>query len=448
MGITSHRLENVAHKEGIEALSRHMLGNIKEKLNRNTFLKSVALIAGGTAVAQAITILSAPITTRLYTPSDFGVLTVFTAAVGIIGQLSTLRYSVTIPLADTEEVADDVLRLCFFITLCLSILSCIVVAFFGEYLAARSNAIQSQRYLWFFPICLMGIGLYEALSNWAIRRKYFKVIARTKLSQAIFSAGFKIGLGWIGVRPLGLIIGFLASQASGTINIFLRLVKDRPILTRATNVKGMIYAAKRFSNFPLYQIWSRILLALGTQLPALFMATSFGIRDAGLFGLANTMVNMPMDLIGSSVAQVYYAEIAKFGKSDPTRILKLSVSIIKKTLFLGMAPMGLILLAGPWIFSIVFGQQWHVSGIYARLLSFTILTRFISSPIMHCFDVLEMQGKQLFLNIVRVLLVVMVFFMAEAIGMTSYETILAYSLLTSVYYVVMISIALMSLRRI
>ena len=55
----------------------------------------------------------------------------------------------------------------------------------------------------------------------------------------------------------------------------------------------------------------------------------YGVEVVGVFGLAQNMINMPMDLIGQSVAQVYYAEISKYGKNNPEKIYNLSVSIIK-----------------------------------------------------------------------------------------------------------------------
>jgi len=417
-----------------------MISPLIKKLNKNPFLKNVVLLAGGTATAQAITILSAPVVTRLYTPADFGVLTVFAAVIRIIGQLSTLRYSVTIPLAEDENLADNILKLCFLITLSLSFLFGAGVLLFGDYFATRFSAAYAAPYLWLLPVCLLGTGLYEALSSWAVRRKYFKVIAQTKLSQGLSSSGIKIGLGWLGIKPLGLLLGLLASQVAGTGSILLKLLKEKPRFFSSISWIGIGYAAKKFSRFPLLQSWSRLLLSLGVQLPAIFMAAFYGAEVVGLFGLAHAMVNMPMNLLGTSVAQVYYAEIAKYGKSNPDKILKLSISIIKKMFFVGIIPMGMIMVAGPWMFGFVFGAEWHDAGAYARLLAIIILTRFVASPVAHCFDVLEMQGTQLLLNIVRVVLIVIIFMICKSIGVSSYTAVNIYSVLLALYYIFMIII--------
>lgn len=417
-----------------------MLDTFRERLRGSLFLKNIILIAGSTAASQAVTVLSVPITTRLYSPGDFGVLAVFTSVLGIVGQLSTLRYSVAVPLARTEESADDILRVCFSITLCLGIISMLAVMFFGDTFTAGFGVHQYRRLFWFVPLCLLGIGFYEALSGWAIRRRHFTIIARTKLSQAVSSTGFKIGLGWAETGPLGLLVGFLASQAAGTAGLFYHLLRERPRFFRDISIEGAISAAKRYANFPMFQSWSRLLLGLGTQLPAIFMAAFFGVGEAGLFGLASTMISMPMNLMGLSVAQVYFAEIARYGKSMPDAILSLSISVTKRMIAVALAPTMLIIFMGPWLFTVLFGRMWNDAGIYARILGLQVLFQFVSTPIMHCLDVLEKQPFQLLMNIIRVLLLVFVFMISACFGMSPKSTVLCYSISLLFYYIAAITV--------
>jgi len=422
-----------------------LFSSIAERLNRDSFIKNVLLIAGGTAAAQLITILCTPVVTRLYTPADFGVLTVFTAILGIIGQLSTLRYSVAVPLAENENLANNILQLCFFISFFLSLIFGAVTLLFGDLFSGSLSIADAVHYSWLLPICLLGIGLYEALAAWAVRRKHFNIISRTKLSQGITSSCVKILLGWVGIKPMGLLLGFLASEIAGTGSIFTAFRREHPSFFRNMSWQGIINAAIRYRNFPLLQSWSRLLLSLGVQLPAIFMAASFGARDAGLFGLASSMVSIPMNLMGASVAQVYYSEIASYGKSKPDVILRLSISIIRKMVLVGIITIGFLALAGPWLFTIVFGAEWHDAGVYATMLSVLAIGQFVSSPIMHCLDVLEKQGLQFLLNVIRVFLVVSVFMLCAKFGFSSESTILWYSIFTFAYYVMVVTIVLIAL---
>jgi len=61
-------------------------------LPRGRFARSVALLAGGTALGQAITVLVSPILKRLYTPKDSGLSRVYTSIVGIVTMIASLHH--------------------------------------------------------------------------------------------------------------------------------------------------------------------------------------------------------------------------------------------------------------------------------------------------------------------------------------------------------------------
>jgi O-antigen/teichoic acid export membrane protein len=61
------------------------------RLSKSPFIKNVLTIAGGTGFAQVISIFTAPIITRIYTPEDYGILGIYMMFTGIIGTISTLK---------------------------------------------------------------------------------------------------------------------------------------------------------------------------------------------------------------------------------------------------------------------------------------------------------------------------------------------------------------------
>ncbi len=427
--------------------TQNIISKYREKLKNNIFFQNIAVVAGGNVTAKLIGIIAAPIITRLYTPEDYGIFSVFLSVVGVVGSLATLRYAVTIPIAKEEKLADNILKLCFLITLSLSIVWFIGIALFGKFFTVQFSAEQLQPYLWLMPVVFLGKGVYEALNNWAVRTRKFRLITRTKVSQGVSSAGVKISLGAMGVTPLGLFLGHIAQEAAGITSLFSKLVQLKPELLKTFSWSGIKYAAKRYKKFPLVQSWSQLLLALGTQLPVLLIGAFYGVEVVGIFGLAQNMINMPMDLIGQSVAQVYYAEISKYGKNNPKKIYKLSVSIIKKLFWVGLIPIGLLIAFGPWVFKLVFGPEWLDAGVYARFLSILILTRFISSPIANIFNVYEKQSLQLTLNIVRVVLVFVVFYTSNLFNLSALNSIGIYSILMTVYYAFLTIIVLRVVKK-
>lgn len=57
--------------------------NYAKRLTKSKFVRNVAIVATGTAGAQAITMAFAPIITRLYGPEAFGLLGTFMAILAI-----------------------------------------------------------------------------------------------------------------------------------------------------------------------------------------------------------------------------------------------------------------------------------------------------------------------------------------------------------------------------
>lgn len=417
------------------------------RASKSTFYKSIAWVAGGTAAAQAITILTTPIVTRMYTPSDYGMFAVFRAILGVMQPLCTLTYAIAIPLAEDDDLAHNVLKICFTITLTLSLALGIVVLASGRFIATQFGVPQVAPYLWLLSVCLFGAGCYEALSSWAIRKKRFRIISATQFMQGASSAGTKIGLGWLGIRPLGLLLGLLASRAAGCISIFRILLREEPQALRHFSWSEIRDAAKRFRAFPLFRSWSRILLGINVGLPVFFIAAMFDPIVVGLFGLAHGMVNLPMSLIGRSVSRVFYAEIARFGKSRPVRIQDLSLSVMKKMFLVGIIVSAVIVIAGPRLFSVVFGAEWHEAGVYACWLSIPIMFRFVSSPVMRCLDVLEMQGVQLLVNIARNVVIVVAFGVSKVLDLSAIAAISLYAVNLSVFYILLIITILLLLER-
>jgi O-antigen/teichoic acid export membrane protein len=424
-----------------------MIRTLISRFNKSSFYSSVAWVAGGTAVAQAVTILTTPVITRIYTPSDYGVLAVFTAILGVMQPISTLTYATAIPLAEDDRLAHNVLKLCLTIAVVFSLALAGMMLAFGHAFVSVFAVPQAAPYLWLLSLCLLGSGCYDALSSWAVRKKHFRLVSATQLSQGVSSAGVKIALGWLGFRPLGLLLGLLASSAAGCGSILRKLLREEPQVASQFSYSEIRDAAVRFRSFPLFRSWSKLLLGLNVRLPVFFIAAMFDSTVAGLFGLANSMVNLPMVLVGGAVARVYYAEIASFGKSRPNKILTLTLSVIRRMSVPGIIAVSIIMLAGPWMFSAFFGPEWREAGVYARWLSLVIVLRFLSSPVMHCFDVLEMQGVQLFINIARTVLILVVFLVGKLLNLTAVNAIGLYAVGLALFHGAMIMAVLALLRR-
>jgi O-antigen/teichoic acid export membrane protein len=413
---------------------KNRIVNLKNKFKHNLFYQNIAIVTGGNILAKIIGILATPIITRIYSPHDYGMFSIILSFIGIVGSLSTLRYAVTIPIEKDDNKAFDILRLCFIITISLCVLWILGVYFLGNNILNYYNLNHLSSYIWFIPFIFLGKGIYEALSNWVIRDNKFKLVTRTKLSQNLLSSGLKIGLGALNYRPIGLFWGQVALEFAGISSFLSRLMKVNPTFFKNFSKADIKNIAIRYKKFPLIQSWSQLILSSASQLPVLLIGGLYGTAVIGVFGLAQTMINLPMDLIGQSVSQVYYIEIAKIGKDSPLKIYQLSVSLTKKLFWISIIPLIVIYAFGPMIFKFVFGNEWIDAGYYVRLISILMLARFVTSPIMNCLNVFEKQKLQFSINILRILIIAIVFLTAYHFNLTPSNTILLYSISLSIFF--------------
>jgi len=191
----------------------------RQGLSGEQLRHKVAMLAGGTALAQVVNVLSMLVLSRIYAPEDFGALTVINSLAGLLSIVATFRLQVAVPLPSGDVEAGDLLR----VSLVLGVISSVVL--FGvtwwvaEPLFTRLQAPQLVVLWWFLPLTTLGLATYGCLYHWALRLRRYQVLARTRLFQALSNSVTTISVGCLHQGPLGLLIGavFLQSAGVGTL---------------------------------------------------------------------------------------------------------------------------------------------------------------------------------------------------------------------------------------
>lgn len=399
-----------------------------KKLFKSDFGKNVMMIAGGTAFAQILSTLLSPIITRVYSPSDYGILTLYSAILGMISLLGALSYESAIPIADDEEKAINVLCLCVIILISLTVVLTVVLTYFGGYILTLFNVEGLAKYKYFIPIGFFATGLYSIMNNWAFRNKNFKSISRTKLSQSITSNIVKIGMGLLSFGGIGLVIGVILGQSAGVTTLAKPLIKENKVYLNRINKKDILWSAKRYINFPLYSAPTLFLISFSAQIPVIFMSKLYGSDTVGFYGLALSITFLPMTFIGKSIQDVFYGEAANIGRKNPRKVKTLSNKLLKKLFLIGLIPMLTLVFFGPFLFSLIFGQKWYEAGVYSRILTIYVFSYLAFQPISVVFSIFEQQKKFFVLNIIKVIIVLAVFGIAKLFMMNSYWTVFLFSI--------------------
>ncbi|MDK2840440.1 MAG: hypothetical protein PWQ83_2032 [Thermosipho sp. (in: thermotogales)] len=407
-----------------------------KQLLKNNFIKSIILISGGTAFAQVINALFSPIITRIYSPEQYGVLTVYTSILGLLVIIGSLKYEMSIPIAKSDEVAINSLALSIIVLIVFSLFTSLFLFFFSDWFLGIFNANSLKSYSYLIPIGIFLAGMYNIVMQWAFRRKDYKSISKTKLTQSLAQNSIKLGLGLIGLGPVGLILGNIFGQSAGITTLSKKLRTTDRNLFKEVKFNSVKRAAKRYKNFPLFLAPSQVLNVSGTQLPPLLLSVLYGGSVVGFFGLANSIVSLPMTLIGNSVADVFYGEAASVGRGNPQRIKDLYNKLLKRLFLIGLIPLIILLTLGPFLFSFVFGEEWYEAGVYSQIIAFLVFFRLIFTPISRIYAVFERQKIAFFVDSLRVIFVTIAFLVPQLLNLNSYWAIGLYSIgMSFVYFV-------------
>jgi O-antigen/teichoic acid export membrane protein len=406
-------------------------------LPQGRFARSVTLLAGGTALGQAITVLVSSILTRLYTPEDFGVFGVYASILGIVTVVASLRYEFALPLPEDDKTAANILVLCFILLFGMTTLSWLVIHSLGNQIVAWANVPGLKPYLWLIPLGMFGAGTYQILNYWAVRKRDFPRIARTRVSRGVVRAALQVGVGFVNSGPLGLLLGQLAGETAGSTSLGLAAWKKDRAPFQAISLQGIRLAGARYKRFPLFSSWAGLLDALGLQLPQILFAAFYGAEVAGWFALGQRVIAAPLNIVVDSVGQVYFGEAARLPRDNPKTMRSLFLKLTGRLALTGGLPVAVICALAPWFFTIVFGPGWETAGRYVQILGLMFAVRFAIVPLSHTLNVLERQDLYLIWEGTRLVLVVGALLMGRllafshiaAIGVYSVSMLSAYLLL-------------------
>ncbi|WP_317037466.1 lipopolysaccharide biosynthesis protein [Nodosilinea sp. E11] len=411
-------------------------------------LRGMAVLVAGSGTARLISLASIPILTRIYSPEDFGVLSVFTALLQILIPLATLHYLMAIPLPRHDQTAFALLSLCTILSTTLSVLIGIILFVFGLPILETFSLEVLAPWRWIIGPGMLGASSYQLLTMWATRKRSYRIIAKTQLFQSLTGEGIKLLMGIIAIKPLGLLIGQVAAYSGGLSNLLSCFGKDFFNMVPRLKLRHILVVARRYYGFPVYRLPAQFLLVLSMQAPLLFTTMLYGAETTGQLGLATMAVTLPFILLGQSVSRAYYAEAAELWRGDrPAAVQKLFKKTTLTLLIIILFPSIFLAFFSPLLSQILLGRGWEPAGKFISLLSITLVPQFISSSLLRTLDVLESNKTVFYLYLQKAVLTIIPFFLAERKGLNSYESILIYSLMMVVHYSLQYAITFFRLKK-
>lgn len=355
-------------------------------------MRNVAIVATGTAGAQAITMAFAPIITRIYGPEAFGLLGTFMAILAILTPIAALTYPIAIVLPKSDADAKNIAKLSAILTLMVAAITAILLLIAGDWVTQVLNLETIASFLLLIPVAMLFSGYQQIFTQWLIRKKQFKVTARAAVMQAVVINSAKAGGGWL--NPVGAVLIVITAIGTAFHAVLLWLGIRNTETAHPNEVKStvtILELAKHHKDFPLYRAPQVALNALSQSLPILMLASFFGPAAAGFYTLGKSVLGVPSTLIGGAVGSVFYPRITEAAHAGENlfRLLLKATSVMAAV---GIVPFGIITIFGPWLFSNIFGNEWVVAGEYARWLAIWLYFGFLNRPSVAAIATLGLQG--------------------------------------------------------
>ena len=405
---------------------------LEKYIPRGRFARNIAFLASGTLLTQLLALLAIPVLSRLYSPSDFGVLATYASLLGILSVIANLRYQLAIPLADTDKEALSLLLLSIIVTVGMSLIVLLAILALDERINDWLNSEKIFQYIWVLPIGVFFVGMYQAFNYWAIREKELKVVAKTKMLQTVIMLAIQIVFYKLSLAAL--ILGHVIGQSAGVSYLALPVIRSRIVVIKTISIYEIISISKRFKKFPLYSSWAGLLNSIGSLAPNLLFAIFFSPAAAGLFFLANRIVMLPMALLGTAIGQSFYTEAAESYKKGSLSVLTKATS--KKLFFVIIIPTIMLFIAGEEVIVFLLGDQWKDSGAMIEWLSFLVFAQFITSPISSVFSISEKQLKGMVLQFILSVLKIGSIFIAYWQGLTMIDAVICFSIASFIGYLI------------
>jgi len=345
-------------------------------LGRSSFLRHVLVLMSWTIVAQGISVVSMLALPRLFHPEQFGVFSVFSGLVVMLGIVAAARYefAIGLPRSDADAAA--------IFTLCMGLATLAFVIFLVLLLVLPVDAIfpkLSALSPWWGWVALGAgcVGWYNAATYMALRVGDFSAVGRSKALIALVTALGQIVGGLFLSRGDGsLIVPFIVAQLTGS-GLLIWALRGRTLWEFDRAV--LVLVAGRYTKFPKYIAPGSLLDGLAVLLPVAAITALYSPAQAGIYALAERMLRVPVTLIGSPVLQVFYKRFAELrGDQHASRRLLLRTWWQMGAMALG--PCILLAVFGEDIFSFLFGATWRESGRMAEIMALSAFFFFVSYP--------------------------------------------------------------------
>ena len=406
-----------------------MLKRLFDFLNSDiSFTKNVAKVFSGSALATIISVITLPIITGLFTPDDYGLFQLLISFSSLFISIGSLKYEMAIVLPKKEELSNNIIILSLVVLCITTTIFSVALYLTGDLIFELLKAKELSPYLPYISIGIFLGGLIEVIKYILIWKKKFGQLASYRVAQASVNQGMAIGFGYFAPSFIGLFI----SHISGTlIHVILFLFKYKlPFRQARLNIARQV--VRTYSKFPTVNASSVFINNLSAQLPIFMFSIYFNAEIIGLYNVAYKCVYLPLNFLSSAVSQVFLTQAAEAYQESAHKLLLTYKKLVIKLTLLGLIPLLVVLLLGPFLVSIIFSDEWQGTAVFMQIIIFWMYFQFINASVGVTLSIINKQEYGLVLIVISLITRILAMYFFHD---TPEEMLIGLTITVSIFYI-------------
>jgi lipopolysaccharide exporter len=356
-----------------------------------SFGRAMAQTLTGAMATTLVSLVLMPIITRLYTPHEYGLMSLMLAMSNILGMGSTLFYQHAFILPEDMRELDALVKLTLVLT-GVSTLVCVGVAWIGYGLDVLPGTVADLGgFVFFVPLLSMLTALGNVLHQYMVRQKQFGVRAQSMAFGNLFGKLYAVVSGGFFTANLG---GLVYGQVLGgllKICWVFRSVEIR-FWSRAVDVPmGMVGdVAGKYRSYPRYYLPSFFANQLSNDLPLYVVGYWYGNTFGGQYSMAYNLLQIPLNVLGVSSSPVLMRQGQEVLAAEGMDGLHAYLYGVGKRLFVwSLLPLGVCCVWGDVVFAWVLGSGWKTASVFGAGMAVYTIFQVVYTALSGMFRVLR-----------------------------------------------------------
>lgn len=233
--------------------------------------------------------------------------------------------------------------------------------------------------LYYLPASIFLFSTYQVFNYYLVRHKAYRDISVNKISRRISEGGGQLVFALAGKFNTGLIWGNILGHLVNIVAGWIQMLRNG-FSVKSFSIRRQWYLAGKYKEYPVYNMLPALLNAICMHLPLLLINKFYDPETTAHFGLARNVLVLPASILTVSISQVLLQSISEKCRAKESFISDLNRILLLLGMMAGVMTI-LILLWAPKLFALYAGQEYYISGIYARIIVAGAALKLVAAPV-------------------------------------------------------------------